>query len=585
MRAAFCAIRGVHRERAWFLPALFVASLFVASFAACRPPVAENDWPTAETVGELRIGRPVIHENLTIFPVYSRTAKNDDRFITLDEGLQAGTVEIMETGAIGNGEDDNGVTMIHELPIPELAESNVVRAPEPNVPVEEAVDDPFGNDVSDASIVQAQESDPFDSPVAQTPRPSNHSDDDSSDETGHDDRRRVGELIEQYDATAGVNGDVNRLMVVNHSDKPLYLMPGEVIIGGKQDRTVGQEIVIAPSKKPVPIDAFCVEHGRWGGRGVAGLAMLASGGVSANTWDEAGEDGNAVDLAGVGPLAGYAARLDTARISTEALNEAAAKADQGQFVAPAGTVNSKVRFAIVGQQSQTVVWDEVAKTNAATGNDLTAATGGFTGNYFDPQVLDKIDPYVAKLNDSIARTDRVVGVIVAIDGKFVTMDVFESTPLFAKLWPKLLRSYALDAAIAAAEKTDAEKSDAAKADNARANKATIAAEPTPAPRIADARAFLADALRSGAEEATTVDGLVTTKRSGRYCVSFTCRQQQPVPYATSAMPASDGQAGTDAAGAGASTGSAARVGYGGDASFDTTGAGDSAGVHTSAFGK
>ena len=36
--------------------------------------------------------------------------------------------------------------------------------------------------------------------------------------------------------------------------------------------------------------------------------------------------------------------------------------------------------------------------------------------------------------------------IVAVNGRFEQIDVFESTPLFNKLWPKLLKSYALDAA-------------------------------------------------------------------------------------------------------------------------------------------
>ena len=39
-----------------------------------------------------------------------------------------------------------------------------------------------------------------------------------------------------------------------------------------------------------------------------------------------------------------------------------------------------------------------------------------------------------------------VGVIVAVSGEMHSLDVFESTPLFQKLWPKLLKSYALDAA-------------------------------------------------------------------------------------------------------------------------------------------
>ena len=61
-----------------------------------------------------------------------------------------------------------------------------------------------------------------------------------------------------------VANEVNRLLVVNDSDKPLYLMPGEMIVGGSQDRAIGEEMTIAPTGKPVPIDVFCVEHGRWG---------------------------------------------------------------------------------------------------------------------------------------------------------------------------------------------------------------------------------------------------------------------------------------------------------------------------------
>src|SRR6185295_16416151 len=48
--------------------------------------------------------------------------------------------------------------------------------------------------------------------------------------------------------------DVNTLMVLNTSGKPLYLMPGEIITGGQQDRTIGEEVVIEPGEKPVAID-------------------------------------------------------------------------------------------------------------------------------------------------------------------------------------------------------------------------------------------------------------------------------------------------------------------------------------------
>jgi hypothetical protein len=36
--------------------------------------------------------------------------------------------------------------------------------------------------------------------------------------------------------------------------------------------------------------------------------------------------------------------------------------------------------------------------------------------------------------------------VVAVNGKVESLDVFQSTPQFRNLWPKLLKSYALDAA-------------------------------------------------------------------------------------------------------------------------------------------
>src|SRR5262249_38844150 len=54
------------------------------------PPDAVADYVVIE---------PIQHQNLTIFPVLSKTPQIEDPFITLDEGLRAGTVEIREVGA------------------------------------------------------------------------------------------------------------------------------------------------------------------------------------------------------------------------------------------------------------------------------------------------------------------------------------------------------------------------------------------------------------------------------------------------------------------------------------------------------
>jgi ARG and Rhodanese-Phosphatase-superfamily-associated Protein domain len=56
---------------------------------------------------------------------------------------------------------------------------------------------------------------------------------------------------------------VNELMLVNQSDRPLILLAGEVVSGGKQNRIIGADLVVPPKSDPLPLSVFCVEHGRW----------------------------------------------------------------------------------------------------------------------------------------------------------------------------------------------------------------------------------------------------------------------------------------------------------------------------------
>jgi len=60
-------------------------------------------------------------------------------------------------------------------------------------------------------------------------------------------------------------GAVNTLLVSNHGERPVYAMAGELLIGGKQDRIIGQSLVLPPRASDVAVAVFCVEHGRWSG--------------------------------------------------------------------------------------------------------------------------------------------------------------------------------------------------------------------------------------------------------------------------------------------------------------------------------
>src|SRR6185312_12248699 len=57
--------------------------------------------------------------------------------------------------------------------------------------------------------------------------------------------------------------EVNRLVLVNSSKRPLILLAGEVVTGGKQDRVVGKDRIVPAESDPVDLSVFCVEPGRW----------------------------------------------------------------------------------------------------------------------------------------------------------------------------------------------------------------------------------------------------------------------------------------------------------------------------------
>jgi len=346
-------------------------------------PAERGSWEIAD----LTVGEPIVFRNLSIFPVTSKTPRHEDRFITLDEGLSAGTVEILELGATTNGalNGSDPFALPGRPAEPQSADPFAPPSTE-NGPINEPpvpLADPFANAEQGASVANSQTT-----------------------------------INESFGPAQG--NSVNQLLVVNHSTKPLYLMPGEVVVGGSQDRAVGQELVVAPDQKPVPLDVFCVEHGRWGGRAAETYAGI-------------------LPAAGEGePIAGFAANLTLDVAQTTKV------ANAGRFVGSVGNLNAHGRVAVLKDKNQSKVWDEVARQNIKSTAEST--TGTFISNYSNAESADRLAPFIEQLLKPIDETKNIVGVIVAVNGEVKSMDVFEATPLFRKLWPKLLKSYALDAA-------------------------------------------------------------------------------------------------------------------------------------------
>ena len=67
--------------------------------------------------------------------------------------------------------------------------------------------------------------------------------------------------VPQYNSGASVN----QLVLINRSKRPLLLLAGELVSGGKQDRIIGKDRIVPVGSDPLPLSVFCVEHGRWTG--------------------------------------------------------------------------------------------------------------------------------------------------------------------------------------------------------------------------------------------------------------------------------------------------------------------------------
>ena len=71
-------------------------------------------------------------------------------------------------------------------------------------------------------------------------------------------------------------GSVNELTVENVGNDEVFVQAGDIVKGGRQDRVLSVDLLLPPRSGQVSIAAFCVEHGRWSGRGKEDARQFAS---------------------------------------------------------------------------------------------------------------------------------------------------------------------------------------------------------------------------------------------------------------------------------------------------------------------
>ena len=84
------------------------------------------------------------------------------------------------------------------------------------------------------------------------------------------------EAMENGSIVLHETGSVGELSVDNKSDKHVFIMSGDIVKGGKQDRTIAEDIILKPGSKKVPLKSFCVEHSRWSSRGQESESQFSS---------------------------------------------------------------------------------------------------------------------------------------------------------------------------------------------------------------------------------------------------------------------------------------------------------------------
>lgn len=102
----------------------------------------------------------------------------------------------------------------------------------------------------------------------------------------------------------------------------------------------------------------------------------------------------------------------------------------------------KVRGGAQHERNQERVWHETEKTIAVTGT--TAPTKSYRENFENKDVAKKLESYINAIRATFPE-QRAVGAIVAVNGRPIWMDRFANNTLFRRYWPKLLKSYAMEA--------------------------------------------------------------------------------------------------------------------------------------------
>ncbi|MFC2136758.1 ARPP-1 family domain-containing protein [Bacteroidota bacterium] len=194
---------------------------------------------------------------------------------------------------------------------------------------------------------------------------------------------------------------VNELKITNNSDDAVYIIAGDIVKGGKQDRTFANDMILPPKIKDVPIESFCVESGRWQQRGVEEDAYFSA--------------------------------------SYEILPSA------------------DLKIATKHRKNQNEVWDKVAEQQGKLKDNISYMmdeevevvdkdSPSSLQLTLENKELNKIrDDYQKPFQSLLSEFNNSMGYAYAINGELKGIEIFNNKQLFIDLWEKLLKAMIVEA--------------------------------------------------------------------------------------------------------------------------------------------
>ena len=209
--------------------------------------------------------------------------------------------------------------------------------------------------------------------------------DDESDTIDPDAYIQQNVIFQQVYQSGSSGGRVNTLFIENVSSDTVYIMAGEVVKGGKQDRVIAKDMIIPPQSGKIDLSVFCVEKGRWSFKG-----------------------GNSQSF-------------------------------NGYF----NVSSMQIRKAIDTKKEQGKVWEAVEVVTSK--NSAQSSTSTYTALDSSKSYKNEIEKYRNYFENKFTDESRAIGVVITTADRIIGCDMFATPDLFKNQFSNLLHSYATDA--------------------------------------------------------------------------------------------------------------------------------------------